>query len=177
MLIRLFTVTWEKRKLGSIAKTTIGKFVIKTKQNDDSIYPVYNGGISYTGKYDEYNNQGPKIVVSARGANAGFVNLVTTNYWAGNSCYSIEIIDKSIFSLDYIYSFMKYNQWRFTAYQQAANIPSVSKADMEKFNINFPEFNEQEKIGILFQMLDQLITVNQDQPLTLTMFSICTFTL
>ena len=72
---------------------------------------------------------------------------------------------------------MKYNQWRFTAYQQAANIPSVSKADMEKFNINFPEFNEQEKIGILFQKLDQLITVNQDQPLTLTMFSICTFTL
>ncbi len=135
--------------------------MIKTKQNDDSPYPVYNGGISYTGKYDEYNNMGPKIVVSARGANAGFVNLVTTNYWAGNSCYSIEMIDKNLFNLDYIYAFMKYNQWRFTAYQQAANIPSVSKSDMTRFDINSPKTNEQQKIGTLFQQFDSLIAFHQ----------------
>lgn len=38
------------------------------------------------------------------------------------------------------------------------------------------DFEEQNKIGIIFKQLDNLITVNQDQPLTLIMFSICTFT-
>lgn len=152
---------WEQCKLGEIAKTTIGEFVIQTKQSDDSLYPVYNGGISYTGKYEEYNNEGPKIVISARGANAGFVNIVKSRYWAGNSCYSVGINDDSKFNVDFLFQFIKRNQWLFTAYQQAANIPSVSKADVEKFEIWFPIIEEQKKIGLLFSQLDFLITLHQ----------------
>ena len=152
---------WEQRKLGEVSKTTIGEFVIKTKQSDNSPYPVYNGGTTYTGKYEEYNNDGPKVVISARGANAGFVNMVKGKYWAGNSCYSVDMNDKSHFSIDYIYHFMKRNQWLFTAYQQAANIPSVSKADVENFYIQYPSFEEQNKIGFLFDQLDNLITLHQ----------------
>ena len=75
-----FTEAWEQRKVGNIANTTIGEFVIKTKQNPSSPYPVYNGGISYTGFYDDFNNEGNKIIISARGANAGFVNVVKSQF-------------------------------------------------------------------------------------------------
>ncbi|HEE3720713.1 TPA: restriction endonuclease subunit S, partial [Klebsiella pneumoniae] len=81
------SVEW--KSLGEVAIITIGAFVRKDKQNPDADYPVYNGGRTPTGYYEDFNNDGDKIIVSARGANAGFVNKSSTPYWAGNSCYSI----------------------------------------------------------------------------------------
>ena len=146
-----FTDDWEQRKLGDIAKTTIGEFVIKTKQDDSYPYPVFNGGSSNTGFYNEFNNEGNKILVSARGANAGFVNIIRTRYWAGNSCYSIDLLYKNEFDTDFIFQEMKRNQARFTENQQAANIPSVSKTDVEKFVVDVPSYAEQLKIYTGYQ--------------------------
>ena len=155
------TDPWEKRKLGEISKTTIGEFVIKNKQDSDAPYPVYNGGISYTGFYDEFNNEGDKIVISARGANAGFVNYIDGRFWAGNSCYSVDILDRKKFSVEFMYQFLKRNQHLFTDYQQAANIPSVSKKDVATFIVQFPTQNEQREIASFFKQLDNLITLHQ----------------
>lgn len=156
-----FTGAWEQRKLGEIAKTTIGEFVIKSKQDDSYPYPVFNGGSSNTGYYKEFNNEGNKILVSARGANAGFVNIIKTRYWAGNSCYSVDLLDKNIFDTDFIFQEMKHKQTKFTDNQQAANIPSVSKSDVEKFIVDVPSYSEQVKIGTYFKNLDSLITLHQ----------------
>jgi len=156
-----FADDWEERKLGEISKTTIGEFVIKNKQDSDAPYPVYNGGISYTGFYDEFNNEGDKIVISARGANAGFVNYIDGRFWAGNSCYSVDILDRKKFSVEFMYQFLKRNQHLFTDYQQAANIPSVSKKDVATFIVQFPTQNEQQKIGSFFKQLDATIALHQ----------------
>mgnify|MGYP002553115166 CR=1 FL=1 len=93
----------EYKKLGEVSNITIGEFVHKNKQNLNGKYPVYNGGTSNTGFYDEFNNTKNKIIISARGANAGFVNRVFVNYWAGNSCYSIKINDPKELDWNYIY--------------------------------------------------------------------------
>ena len=151
-----FTDDWEKRKVRDVSKTTIGEFVIKTKQADTFPYPVYNGGISNTGFYDEFNNEGEHILVSARGA-AGYINIYKGRYWAGNSCYSVSIDDPERYSIDFIYQEMKRNQHLFTDYQQATSIPSVSKKDVEEFVIQLPEYEEQQKIASLFTKLDKLI--------------------
>ena len=75
----------EYKKIFEVSTVTIGEFVHKNKQNDSAPYPVYNGGISNTGYYNEYNRTANKIIISARGANAGFVNRVFTKYWSGNA--------------------------------------------------------------------------------------------
>lgn len=156
-----FTDAWEQRKLGELSSTTIGEFVIKTKQDPNSPYPVFNGGVSNTGFYSEYNNDGDHILISARGANAGFVNIYKGKYWAGNSCYSVFINEPSKQNIDFIYQEMKRNQHLFTDYQQSASIPAVSKADVEKFRIQFPSINEQQQIGAFFKNFDDLITIHQ----------------
>ena len=156
-----FTDAWEQRKLGELSSTTIGEFVIKTKQNPNSSYPVFNGGVSNTGFYNEFNKEGDHIIISARGANAGYINIYKGKYWAGNSCYSVSINESSKQNIDFIYQEMKRNQHLFTDYQQSASIPAVSKADVEKFRIKFPSFNEQQQIGAFFKNLDDLITLHQ----------------
>lgn len=156
-----FNISWKEKKLEEITKTTIGEFVIKTKQNPNSPYPVYNGGISYTGFYDEFNNEANKIVISARGANAGFINIVRNRYWAGNSCYSINIINNTLLSIDYLFYSLKRNQHFFTQNQQAANIPSVSKKEVETFTVLLTNITEQTKIGNFFKLLDNKIALEQ----------------
>ncbi|PKE32543.1 restriction endonuclease subunit S [Rahnella sp. AA] len=158
-----FSGEWEAVQVGDIAKTTIGEFVKQTRQNPNSPYPVFNGGKSFTGHYDDYNNEGDKILVSARGANAGFVNYQKTRFWAGNSCYSIEINEKSEYHTIFVYFSIKRIQHLFTDFQQAANIPSISKGDVEKFKIMIPSFKEQTAIGNYFEKLDNLINQHQQQ--------------
>ncbi|STO58975.1 type I restriction modification DNA specificity domain-containing protein [Canicola haemoglobinophilus] len=154
-------ISWEQRKLGDIAKITIGEFVIQTKQDDSYPYPVFNGGSSNTGFYNEFNNEGNKILISARGANAGFINIIKTRYWAGNSCYSIDLLNKNLFDIDYVYYEMKRTQSKFTDYKQSANIPSVSKNNVENLVIKVPNINEQTQIGNLFKQLDETIALHK----------------
>lgn len=129
-------VSWEP--LESLATITIGEFVKKDKQDPSAPYPVYNGGISNTGYYDQYNNTGNKIIVSARGANAGFVNKITTPYWAGNSCYSIGTKYEDKINWAYIYYYLKTNESKLISGQQKGGIPAVSKKQMEGLQIPVP---------------------------------------
>lgn len=150
-----FQEEWKKKNIGSSCSISIGEFVIKTKQRANAPYPVYNGGSTNTGYYDQYNQIGPKVIVSARGANAGFVNKEEGKYWAGNSCYSIGTKDETNWL--FLYYAFKFYQDKYIKAQQAANIPSVSKSDIQKTILLFPSINEQQSIASYFQHLDSLI--------------------
>lgn len=143
------------KKLKNICSISIGEFVHKNKQKTDGKYPVFNGGISNTGYYDEFNNSGNKIIVSARGANAGFINRVKGKYWAGNSCYSIGVIDKCV-DLNFIYYYLKNSQTKLIGEQQRGSIPAISKKQMEEFAIPVPSLDEQKRIVAILDRFDAL---------------------
>lgn len=133
----------EYKELQKLCNVSIGEFVHKNKQREDAIYPVFNGGISNTGFYDEYNNEGNKVLVSARGANAGFVNKIETRYWAGNSCYTIEVKDGDSVNWLYIYYYLKNNEKNLLGQQQTGSIPAISKKQIESFKIAVPPLEVQ----------------------------------
>lgn len=135
-----FQGEWKEIKLGEIFSVEIGEFVIKTKQKNNALYPVYNGGVSNTGFYDCYNQEGPKIIVSARGANAGYVNYCTTDFWAGNSCYSIGA--KNNDELKFFFYFLKRFQEIYMKNQYSASIPSISKQQILRTNLMYPSLPE-----------------------------------
>ncbi len=124
--------------LGDVAIITIGEFVHKDKQSPSAQYPVYNGGTSNTGYYNNFNNTGDKIIVSARGANAGFVNRISKPYWAGNSCYSIGIKNAEKVNWIFVFYFLKNSENKLIGNQQKGGIPAVSKKQMEIFQIPIP---------------------------------------
>ena len=148
----------EWKTLGELATITIGEFVRKDKQNPNAPYPVYNGGRTPTGYYEDYNNDGDKIIVSARGANAGFVNKSSTPYWAGNSCYSIAVRNVKTLNWMFVYYFLKNSESKLTGLQQKGGIPAVSKQQMEDFVVPVPAMTEQTRIVSILDKFDALTT-------------------
>jgi type I restriction enzyme S subunit len=149
----------EYRELREVADVFIGEFVHKNKQSKTGMYPVYNGGTSNTGFFSEYNCTANKIVMSARGANAGFVNKVLVNYWAGNSCYSISVKNHNSMNWYFVYYILKQNEFKFINEQQHGGIPAVSKKQVESFSIPIPPLPVQEEI---VKILDSFTELEQE---------------
>ena len=156
----------EKLLMKEVANVSIGEFIHKNKQNDSFPYPVYNGGISNTGYYEEYNNEGKKVLISARGANAGFVNKIEGRYWAGNSCYSISVKDESKLDWNYLYYYMKNNESKLLDKQQTGSIPSISKKQIEEFKVFVPPLEVQREI---VNILDELTAYTSELTSKLTL--------
>lgn len=145
----------EFRPLGDVSKVTIGEFIRKDKQNPSGKYPVYNGGTTPTGYYDEYNQTENKIIISARGS-AGYVNRVFTKFWSGNSCYTIST-DAKVLDWTFAYHYLKNNEHLLLGAQQRGGIPAVSKAQVETFLIPIPPLPVQEEIVRILDTFTELI--------------------
>lgn len=158
------SVDW--KPLGEVAEVTIGEFVHKNSQNCSAQYPVYNGGIKPTGYYGKYNNSGKTVIISARGANAGFVNQTTTPYWAGNSCYSIKVKEIQLVDWLFLYYFLKNSEFNFTSIQQKGGIPAVSKKQVVDIQIPIPPLSVQEEI---VQILDRFTAYTAELTAELSM--------
>ncbi|OXZ36689.1 hypothetical protein B9N56_08515 [Finegoldia magna] len=135
----------EYKEIKDIANVSIGEFVHKSKQNPNAEYPVFNGGITNTGFYDEFNRTANKIIISARGANAGFVNRVFSNFWSGNSCYTIDVTDCTI-DWNFLYYWLKSKEQKLLGDQQKGGIPAVSKKQVERFTTPVPPLEVQREI-------------------------------
>lgn len=77
----------EFRALGTVIRLEKGKQLNKELLSDDGVYPAYNGGVSYSGFTDKYNYDENTTIISQGGASAGFVNFVTTKFYANAHCY------------------------------------------------------------------------------------------
>ena len=151
--------SFEYKSLDKICDVKIGEFIHKHFQNngEKSIYPVFNGGIENTGYYEKYNHH-DKVIISARGANAGFVNYVKTKFWAGNSCYVLFINNVELNS-KYLYYQLKNKQENLNHIKTSASIPAISKKQVENFIIPIPSLEVQNKI---VEILDKLSNYAKD---------------
>ncbi len=142
-----------KVRLGDIADVKIGEFVRKDKQDKNGQYPVYNGGTTFTGHFGDYNMTKNHVIISARG-NAGFVNFIKTNYWAGNSCYSL--ITNNLVLDKYLYYYLKSTEQDLMNKKTEGGIPAVSKSQVLDVVIPLPSLEEQKKIVGILDNFDKL---------------------
>ncbi len=134
----------------------MGEFVKKDKQNPKGKYPVYNGGSTNTGYYDEYNTEANKVIISARGA-AGFVNYVDMPFWAGNSCHVITVTDKENLDVKYLYYYLKEQEQDLISHQQkGGGVPAVSKKQVESILLPLPPLPIQQQIVSILDKFSQL---------------------
>ena len=94
-------------------------------------------------------------LLSARGANAGYVNRVFTNFWSGNSCYSIDVNASSV-DWNYVYFCLKNGEKKLLGEQQKGGIPAISKKQVEQFRIPTPPLPVQQEIVRILDSFTEL---------------------
>ncbi len=148
----------EFRKLGEVINILKGKQLNKDLLLDYGEYPVMNGGIHASGYWNEYNTDYPKIIISQGGASAGYVNYMTSKFWAGAHCYAIELNSEKL-NYKFLYYFLKNSQSILMKSQFGAGIPALNKADIETLAIPIPPLEIQQEI---VKILDQFLALTTD---------------
>ncbi|MGT0055601.1 restriction endonuclease subunit S [Helicobacter pylori] len=148
----------EFRKLGEVINILKGKQLNKELLLDYGEYPVMNGGIYASGYWNEYNTDYPKIIISQGGASAGYVNYMTSKFWAGAHCYAIELNSEKL-NYKFLYYFLKNSQTILMKSQFGAGIPALNKADIETLTIPIPPLEIQQEI---VKILDQFSILTTD---------------
>ncbi len=134
----------EYKKFGEV--TEIGKGIQFNKENmaDEGSYPVINGGINPSGFIEQYNTDENTITVSQGGASAGYVNFITTKFWAGAHCYVIKPLETVLNR--YIFHFIKSQEYKLQECQYGAGIPALSKGTVSDLEIPVPPLEIQNEI-------------------------------
>lgn len=133
------------KELKDICVIKKGVQLNKEKLLEEAEYPVINGGILPSGYWNDYNVKENTITISQGGASAGYVQYISTKFWAGAHCYYLELKDKNI-NYRYIYHFIKMKQDKLTSSQVGAGIPSVEKKILENLLIPVPPLEVQDEI-------------------------------
>lgn len=206
MLFCLFTVTWEKRKLSSIFSIIDGDRGKNYPHESDFLDEGHNifldtGNVRLSGfsfnniKYITDNKdlqlragklKPNDVVMTSRGTLGNIawytdeLALLFPNVRINSAMLILRNNIPTIISTLFMVSVLRGNliETFMRKMKVGSAQPHITKKDFGKTEVSLPSnIREQEQVGTLFNTLNKAITVNQDQPLTLTMFSICTFTL
>jgi len=132
-------------KLGDFANVDKGQQLNLTEMSVDESYPVMNGGINPSGYFNEFNTEENTITVSQGGASAGYVNFLTTKFWAGAHCYIVKPKSKGVIN-KFLYYLVKNSETRIQESKYGAGIPGLNKSTLEQLSIPLPPFPVQEEI-------------------------------
>ena len=154
----------EYKELKDICEIKKGVQLNKEKLLEEANYPVINGGILPSGYWNNYNVKEDTITISQGGASAGYVQYISTKFWAGAHCYYLELRDKNI-NYRYIYHFVKMKQDKLTSSQVGAGIPSVEKKVLENLLIPVPPLEVQDEI---VRILDEFTALTAELTAELT---------
>ena len=146
-------VQW--KTLGEVTKLEKGRQLNKKDLSDKGLYPAYNGGTSFSGFTDLYNYSANKIIISQGGASAGFVNYITTDFYANAHCYVV-LPDETQIVNRYLYHFLKLNQTLLMGRQHGAGIPALNASKILELSIPVPPISVQEKIVEILDKFTEL---------------------
>ena len=127
----------EWKPLGEVVLLEKGKQLNKQALSDKGAYPAYNGGVSFSGFTDLCNYSANKIIISQGGASAGFVNFVTTDFYANAHCYVV-LPDETQVVNRYVFHFLKLNQEVLMGKQLGAGIPALRTNEILNLSIPIP---------------------------------------
>ncbi len=83
----------EFKALKDVALVSRGKRLTKRQLDPSGRFPVYSGGVTPMGYYGE-NNQSANTVAIVKYGTAGFVNYITSDFWANDVCYCIKPFER-----------------------------------------------------------------------------------
>jgi type I restriction enzyme S subunit len=121
-----------KVPLSSIVVFNKGSQINGDQLSDQYKYPMYNGGMSYSGYTNEYNTISKSIIISEGGNSCGYVNYIESDFWAGGHCYVVT--SKGIDSL-YSYFLLKYHEKEIMGLRVGSGLPNIQKKALYEYEV------------------------------------------
>lgn len=78
----------EYKPLSEIADIIRGKRITKKDLTEEGVYPVMSGGITFMGRYNEFNRQADTITISSYGQ-AGYIDFIKEKFLANDVCLTV----------------------------------------------------------------------------------------
>ena len=153
-----FTEDWEQRKLGEIATEMVaGGDIDKDLILDEGRYPVIANALTNDGIVGYYNEdyriKAPAVTITGRGdvghAKARIVDFTPiVRLLSLKSNHDVFFLENAINTLKIVI--------------ESTGVPQLTVPQLTKYEISFPKsLDEEEKIGVCFKQLDNLITLHQ----------------
>ena len=153
-----FSGPWEQRKLRDVIDSEIKGKAKATMLGDKSVYletGYLNGGIKQRVN-SPTNVDEDDVLILWDGSKAGKLY----HGFSGALGSTLKAF-KPKFSGMFLYQYMSKDQDKIYQQYRTPNIPHVVKNFTDKYLVNLPNLQEQKQIGIFFNQLDTLITLQQ----------------
>jgi Restriction endonuclease S subunits len=167
-----YTDAWEQRKLGEVTAVYDGTHQTPDYKKEGIMFlSVENINTLKSEKYisiEAYENEfkvrpEKDDVLMTRIGDVGTANVVTSNepiaYYVSLALLKMKDLNPYFLQANIHSPAMQDEIWKRTLH--IAFPKKINKNEIEKVPINFPSEHEQEKIGLFFQNLDNLITLHQ----------------
>ena len=148
----------EWKKLGDFAEIKTGKGIVTSDCTDKSDYPVISGGIDIMGYYSSYNREAKTVTISRVGANAGFVNYITTKFYLNDKCFSVIPRNKSIINNKYLFYLLKNKEEIIKGLQSEGGVPTINTMKLGVIDIPIPPLAIQQSIVEKLDAFESLIS-------------------
>lgn len=155
MRFKGFSEDWIKEKFVDVLLFSKGKQKNKEQLNKKGMFPVINGGMTFSGYTDEYNRPENTVVISEGGNSCGYIQFIRSKFWCGGHCYSI---DKSSLHYLFLYPLLKNQELKIMQLRVGSGLPNIQRRALECVQFFYPSsVKEQIQISNFFQKLDDLI--------------------
>ena len=156
-----FSEPWKEQKINKITTIKKGEQVNKDVLFSNAKYPVINGGITPSGYLDTYNTKANTITISEGGNSCGYVNFMTTPFWSGGHCYTIDAKD-GINNL-FIYQLLKNNEKYIMSLRVGSGLPNIQIKDLGNIKFMIPTYQEQTAIAEVLIAADREIELAKEK--------------
>ena len=147
----------KKCKLKDIAKITRGKRLVRSNLEESGKYPVFQNSLKPLGYYHDKNFSGDKACVISAGA-AGEIFYREGDFWAADDVF---VIDSDSILNKYIYYFLLSKQSLIKTKVRKASVPRLSRDEIERLDIVFPNMELQNKVVEVLDKFQDLISDTQ----------------
>lgn len=150
-----------RTQLKEIASYSKGTQINGDDLVDSGRYAYLNGGITPSGRWNEYNTPGGTVTISEGGNSCGYVNYMRAPFWCGAHCYYLY---DTISNSQYLYYMLKSQQDRLMGIRTGACMPNIKKADLGKFEVTYDTDESQQGLVVsVLQKVENLINARQQE--------------
>lgn len=133
----------EWKILGEVCKVLRGKRLTKKELSDNSIYPVFHGGIIPLGFFHDFNRK-PNTTMVINTGSVGEVGYSFVDFWSSDGTFTIQSPD----NVDdrYIYFCLKIKEQYLKSQRREGGVPTISREVVENVIIPIPPLPIQQEI-------------------------------